>query len=118
MLFISLFLPWYRVSIGVIGEDFDALAHGYMYMPLVLSLVELGYLVLIAGLPEIRDRIPVPRDVLLTGINVFNLVVVVVAFFDKFGTGWRFGAIVGLIAAVVAAAPELVIAASANARSR
>src|ERR1039457_6381802 len=50
-LFISLFLPWSRASIGVIGEDFDALAHGYMYMPLVLSLVELGYLVLIAGLP-------------------------------------------------------------------
>jgi hypothetical protein len=116
VLFIALFLPWYGVSIGPISVTADATAHGYMDIVLVLCLVELAYLVAIAGLPELRGRLPLPHDVLLTGINAVNLVLVVIAFFDKSGAGWRFGAFVGLVAAIVAALPKVALSLSARAR--
>jgi hypothetical protein len=112
VLFISLFLPWYGVSVGPIGLTVDGLTgHGYLYLVLILALVEMGYLVAIAGMPDIRSRVPVPHEHLLTVINVINLVIVVIAFLDKgaSGIGWRFGAFVGLIAAIVAAAPKLAL---------
>ncbi|HXR54202.1 MAG TPA: hypothetical protein VN793_04050 [Acidimicrobiales bacterium] len=121
VLFISLFLPWYGVSIAGFGVTVDGLTgHGYLYLPLILCLVELAYLVAIAGMPEIRGRIPVPHEMLLAGINIINLVIVVIAFLDKGagGVGWRFGAFVGLVAAVVAAAPKLAISLSSRVRSR
>jgi hypothetical protein len=116
VLFIALFLPWYGVSIGPISVTADATAHGYMYIPLILCLVELVYLVGIAGLPDLRHRLPVPHDLFLTAINAVNLVLVVIAFFDKSGAGWRFGAFVGLIAAIVAALPKVALSMSAKVR--
>ncbi len=117
VLFISLFLPWYGVSIGPISVTADATAHGYMYIPLILCLVELAYLVGIAGLPDLRSRLPVPHDMFLTGINAVNLVFVVIAFTaGKDGAGWRFGAFVGLVAALVAALPKVALSLSARAR--
>jgi hypothetical protein len=116
VLFISLFLPWYGVSIGPISVTADATAHGYMYIPLILCLVELAYLVGIAGMPELRSRLPVPHDVFLTGINGINLVLVVIGFLDKSGAGWRFGAFVGLVAALVAALPKVALSLSARVR--
>jgi len=88
-----------------------------MYIPLILCLVELAYLVGIAGLPELRSRLPVPHDMFLTGINAVNLVLVVIAFTaGKDGAGWRFGAFVGLVAALVAALPKVALSLSARAR--
>ena len=117
VLFISLFLPWYGVSIGPISVTADATAHGYMYIPLILALVELAYLVGVAGLPDLRSRLPVPHDILLTGINVVNLLFVVIAFTaGKDGAGWRFGAFVGLVAALVAALPKVALSLSARVR--
>ena len=116
VLFISLFLPWYGVSIGPISVTADATAHGYMYIPLILCLVELAYLVGIAGMPELRSRLPVPHDLFLTGVNGINLVLVVIAFLDKSGAGWRFGAFVGLVAALVAALPKVALSLSARVR--
>ena len=116
VLFIALFLPWYGVSIGPISVTADGTAHGYMDIVLILCLVELAYLVAIAGLPELRGRLPLPHDLLLTGINAVNLVLVVIAFFDKSGAGWRFGAFVGLVAAIVAALPKVALSLSARAR--
>jgi hypothetical protein len=118
VLVIALFLPWFGVSIGPIGLEVDGLtAHGYLYLVLILGLVELAYLV-IAARADVRGRVPVPHEQLLTTINVINLVLVVIAFFDKgvSGIGWRFGAFVGLIAAIVAAAPQLAISVSGRAR--
>jgi len=90
VLFIALFLPWYGVSIGPISVTADGTAHGYMDIML--------------------------HDLLLTGINAVNLVLVVIAFLDKSGAGWRFGAFVGLIAAIVAALPKVALSLSAKAR--
>ena len=119
VLFISLFLPWFGVSVGPIGITVDGLtAHGYLYLVLILALVEMGYLVAIAGMPDIRGRVPVPHEQLLTVINIINLVIVVIAFLDKgaSGVGWRFGAFVGLVAAIVAAAPKLAVSLSGRVR--
>ncbi|MGH9047147.1 MAG: hypothetical protein ACRDVW_07515 [Acidimicrobiales bacterium] len=118
VLVISLFLPWFGVSIGPIGITIDGLtAHGYLYLVLILALVELVYLVAIAGKPEPGGRTPVSHESLLSVINIINVILVVVGFLDKEGSaGWRFGAIVALIAAVVAAAPTLVISLSGRAR--
>jgi hypothetical protein len=119
VLFISLFLPWFGVSIGVIGVTVDGLtAHGYLYLSLILCLAEMGYLVAIAGMPEIRGRFPVPHELLLTAINAINLLIVVIAFLDKGGSGigWRFGAFVGLVAAIIAALPKVAISLSGRVR--
>ena len=119
VMFISLFLPWFGVSLGSVGLSVDGLtAHGYLYIPLILALVEIGYLVAIAGMPEIRGRIPVPHETLLTAINVVILVLVLIGFVDKGGSGigWRFGAFVALIAAAVAAAPKLAVSLSGRVR--
>jgi hypothetical protein len=50
----------------------------------------------------------------VTVINIVNLVLVVIAFLDKSGAGWRFGAFIGLIAAIIAAAPKLALSLSAR----
>jgi hypothetical protein len=111
VLFISLFLPWYGVNIGIGSLTADGLtAHGYLYIVLILLLAEIVYLAARAGWDQVRAKVPVPHQQLLLIINVINLVLVVIAFLDKgpSGVGWRFGAFVGLAAAIVAAAPKLV----------
>jgi hypothetical protein len=119
VLFISLFLPWFGVSVGPIGIEVDGLtAHGYLYLVLILAAVEIVYLLAIAGMPEVRGRMPVPHETLLAAINIINVIIVLTAFLDKgaSGIGWRFGAFVGLIAAIIAAAPKLAISLSGRVR--
>jgi hypothetical protein len=116
---IALFLPWFGVSLGVVGLSVSGLtAHGYLYLVLVLGLVELGYLVSVAGLPEMRARLPMPHEAFLTTLNAINLVIVLVAFANKgpSGVGWRFGAFVALVAAIVAALPKFAISLSGRVR--
>jgi len=110
VLFISLFLPWYGISIGIASFTADGLtAHGYLYIVLILLLGEIGYLAARAGWEQVRSRVPIAHHQLLLVVNIINLVLVVIAFLDKGGSGvgWRFGAFVALVAAVVAAAPKL-----------
>jgi hypothetical protein len=110
VLFISLFLPWYGVSIGFASVTASGLtAHGYLYIVLILLLAEIAYLAARAGWDQARSKVPIPHHQLLLVINGINLVLVVIAFLDKgpSGVGWRFGAFVGLVAAVVAAVPKL-----------
>ena len=119
VLFISLFLPWFGVSLGPIGLQVDGLTgHGYLYLVLILAVFEMAYLVAIAGVPDVRRRLQIPHEQLLTVINVINLFIVVIAFLDKgpSGIGWRFGAFVGLIAAIIAAAPKLALSLRGSAR--
>jgi hypothetical protein len=70
---------------------------------------EIGYLAARAGWHQVRTKAPLPHHQILLIVNVINLVLVVIAFLDKgpSGIGWRFGAFVGLAAAIVAAAPRL-----------
>jgi hypothetical protein len=111
LLFISLFLPWFTVSFGFASQSVNGLWHGWMYLSLILSIVIVAYLVLRAG----WDKLPITQDVphltVMMSATIVNLVLVVIAFIDKpggSGVGWGFGAVLGLIAAAVAAAPYAV----------
>ena len=104
VLFISLFLPWFTYG----NQSLNGLWHGWMWLSLILSIVIVAYLVLLAG----WDKLPISQDVphitVMMIATIVNAVLVLIAFIDKpggSGVGWGFGAIVGLIAALVAAAP-------------
>ena len=108
VLFICLFLPWFTISFGFGSGSVNGLWHGWMWLSLILSIVIVAYLVLLAG----WDRLPISQDVphltVMMIATIVNAVLVLIAFIDKpggSGVGWGFGAIVGLIAAVAAAAP-------------
>jgi hypothetical protein len=110
VLFISLFLPWFGVSFGLGSVTVDGLWHGWMYVVLFICLAILLYLLMKASFNEMPVKVPLAEESLLlfgTGVNV---VLVILGFLLKpggvsSGVGWRFGAFVGLIAAVVAVAP-------------
>jgi hypothetical protein len=108
VLFISLFLPWFTVSFGFASGSVNGLWHGWMYLTLILSIAIVAYLVLLAG----WDKLPISQDVphltVMMIATIVNAVLVLIAFIDKpggSGVGWGFGAILGVIAALVAAAP-------------
>jgi hypothetical protein len=108
VLFICLFLPWFTISFGFGSGSVNGLWHGWMWLSLILSIVIIAYLVLLAG----WDKLPISQDVphltVMLIATIVNAVLVLIAFIDKpggSGVGWGFGAIVGLIAALAAAAP-------------
>ncbi len=108
VLFICLFLPWFTISFGFGSGSVNGLWHGWMWLSLILSIVIIAYLVLLAG----WDKLPISQDVphltVMMIATIVNAVLVLIAFIDKpggSGVGWGFGAIVGLIAALAAAAP-------------
>lgn len=112
VLFISLFLPWFTVSIGIGGVSLsgsvNGLWHGWMYLSLILSIVIVAYLALRAGWDKLPISQEVPHLTVMLVATIVNAVLVLIAFIDKPGggaTGWGFGAVLGLIAALVAAAP-------------
>ncbi len=112
VLFVCLFLPWFTYTAGFLGASVsfsvNGLWHGWMYISLILDILIVAYLVLRAG----WDRLPISQDVphvtVMMVATIVNAVLVLIAFIDKpggGGVGWGFGAILGLIAALVAAAP-------------
>jgi hypothetical protein len=112
VLFICLFLPWFTYTAGFLGASVsfsvNGLWHGWMYISLILDILIVAYLVLRAG----WDRLPISQDIphltVMMVATIVNAVLVLIAFIDKpggGGVGWGFGAILGLIAALVAAAP-------------
>jgi hypothetical protein len=106
-LLISLFLPWFGVSIfGISGTADGVSAHGYLYLVLLVALAIMAYLVLRAGFEQLPFRLPLTHEQLLLAATAVNLVFVLLAFLTKPAlTSWRFGAFVGLAAAIVAFAP-------------
>jgi len=113
VLFIALFLPWFGVSVGArgfgISVEADGLtAHGYLYIVLILALVLMGYLVIRAGMADLATKLPVGHEILIMGLTAVNALLVILAFVFKPGggaVGWRWGAFVALVAAIVALAP-------------
>jgi len=112
VLFISLFLDWftYTASFGGFsqGLSVNGLWHGWTYFNLIICILVVAYLVMRAG----WDRLPISQDVphltVMMVATIVNAVLIFIAFIDKpngNGVGWGFGAILGLIAAIVAAAP-------------
>ena len=113
LLLVSLFLPWYGVSILGISAEADGLnVHGYLYIVLLLCVAILAYLVLWAGFEELPVQLPLTHQQRLLAASGVNAAVVLLAFLIRpDGTGWRFGAFLGLLAALVAVAPLVIPAA-------
>jgi hypothetical protein len=108
VLFICLFLPWFTISFGFGSGSVNGLWHGWMWLSLIISIVIVAYLVLLAGWEKLPISQDVPHLTVMLVATIVNAVLVLISFIDKpggSGVGWGFGAIVGLIAALVAAAP-------------
>ncbi len=109
VLFISLFLSWFGVTvIGVTVTASGVSAHGWLYIVMIICILEIAYLVLRAGWDELPISASIPHLLAMMVATIVNLVLVFIAFIDKpggSGVGWEFGAFLALIAAAVAAAP-------------
>ena len=109
VLFISLFLSWFGITvIGITVTASGLSAHGYLYVVMILCILIVAYLGLRAGWDELPVSANLPHLTVMLVATIVNLVLVFIAFIDKPGgsaVGWQFGAFLGLIAAVAAAAP-------------
>jgi hypothetical protein len=109
VLFISLFLAWFGISvIGITVTASGLSAHGYLYLVLIICILIVAYLVLRAGWEELPGGLNLPHLTTMMAATLVNLVVVFLAFIFKpggSGVGWEFGAFLALVAAIVAAAP-------------
>ena len=117
---ISIFLPWFSVTVSLLGESRSATgsgtaAHGWLWLVFVLDLLVIAYLVMRAGWDEGPVRFPVAHAPLLIAATGLQLLLVLIAFFDMPGNdgipgvsiGWAWGAFIGLLAALVAAGPVI-----------
>ena len=104
VLLVSLFLPWFGTDGGFFSVSVDGMWHGYMIIDLILAVAILGFLVLRAGFGSLPFGLSVTAaGQLLAGAAGLNLLLAVVSFVTKpAGTGWQYGAYVGLAAAIVA----------------
>ena len=116
VLLVSLFLPWYGVNLLGISAEADGLTvHGYLYIVLLLCVAIIAYLVMWAGFEELPVRLPLSHEQRLLVASGLNTVLVLLAFLTKpDGTGWRFGAFAGLLAALIAMAPLVIPAVQAR----
>jgi hypothetical protein len=110
VLFIALFLPWFKVSFSFVSASASGLtAHGYLYITLIVSLAILGLVLAEAlGLWKLPASAAFTREQILLAGTVINFVLVLIAFLLKpggRGVGWDFGAFIALAAAVVALSP-------------
>jgi len=104
ILIITLFLPWFGVSLGGYSASesgFDA--HGYLIIPLLTAIVLIAYLVMRAGWDHLPWKLPIEHaPLLLAGTGLQALIVLLAFLFKPTGTDWQFGAYLGLLAALVA----------------
>ncbi len=110
VVFISIFLPWFGISF--LGQSVTADAttvHGYMVIVLILALVLIAYLLLRSGRDEFPVSMPIAHAPLLLIGTGLQFILVLIGFLDKpSGLSWEFGAYIGLIASLIAAAPVVV----------
>jgi hypothetical protein len=105
VLVIALFLPWFSYNLVFVSISVDGLWHGWTYLVLLLSLAILAYLVLRTGLSEMPTLPMTDAQLLLIATSVNALLVVLAFVFKPSGSGWDYGAILGLVAAIVAWVP-------------
>jgi hypothetical protein len=106
VLLVSLFLSWFGITIiGIHLTASGISAHGWLWIVFIFCLAILAYLVCIAGWGNLPFAPQVPHLPAMIAATVVNLVIVFFGFIDKpgaSGVGWEFGAVLALIAAVVA----------------
>jgi hypothetical protein len=117
VLVVSLFLPWYGVSVFGFSAQVDGLTgHGYLYIVLIVCVTIVAYLIAAAGFEELPVQLPLSHPQRLLAGTVLNALLVLLAFLVKPGdSGWRFGAFAGIAAALVAAGPLVIPAIRARA---
>jgi hypothetical protein len=126
VLFISLFLPWYtataNVTVGHLtvggSSSVNGLWHAWMYITLIVSIVLVAYLILRAGWDQLPIGQEVPHLTVMMAATLVNFGLVLITFIDKpsggsfsgigITVGWGAGAILGVLASIVAAAPYVV----------
>ena len=122
LLLISLWLPWFGYSgyFGiVVSASVDGYWHGYMYIVLILCFAVIAFIGLTAGMEQMPFKLPLPEAQALLIATGINVVLTVISFLTKpSGTSWKFGAYIGLIAAIIAAAPRVIPAVQARPRAR
>jgi hypothetical protein len=139
LLLISLFLPWFTASINTKGLGLGNAAvgsvsvsgtggHGYLWIVFIISLAIIAFTVIKAGFARFPFSLPVPEERLLIGLTGLNLLLVLLAFLIKPGTGdtggfsvsvgWGFGAFLGVICAIAAFVPLVLPMARARAAAR
>lgn len=115
VLLISLFLPWF--SLGGFFSISGLTAHGYLYLVLFLSIAVLLYLGARAGWDRLPLALPIAHAPVMLAASLVNVVLVVIAFVFKPGgsaVSWSVGALLALVASIVAAAPVAVPAIQAR----
>jgi hypothetical protein len=113
LLFLSLFMPWFGITLLGTSATADALdSHGYLYLVLVLSLAVVGYLVFRAGFAGAQPLDARGHERPLLGATALNFLLVLIGFISVPGNAdvaglitRQAGAFIGLIAALAAAAP-------------
>jgi Double zinc ribbon len=124
---ISIWLPWFSASAdGISATASGTTAHGWLWLVFVLDLMILAYLVMRAGWEESPIRLPIAHAPLLIVATGLQFLIVLIAFFDMPGNdgisaisiGWAWGAFIGLIAAIAAAAPVITPAVRSYVESR
>jgi hypothetical protein len=112
VLLISLFLPWFSVSVPLVGSvsASGTTTHGWLWIVFIVTLAIIAYLGLTAGFAVLPFTLPLRHAQLLLAATGLNLLLVLIAFIDKPGdsvvkVGWDFGAFIALIAAIAAIAP-------------
>ena len=136
LLIISLFLPWFTLSVSSktvpglsnSGSVSGTTAHGYLWLVFFIGLAVLAVLIIQAGFAQFPVNLPFGVPALLVGLTGVNLLLVLVAFLIKPGTGgvdtaglsvsigWGLGAFIGLICAIAAFVPLVLPATKPQAR--
>ena len=117
VLLISLFLPWYTVSVPGASSTLSGTGiHRFLWLAVLLSVVVLTYLIVHATVGW--DSTPMnrlSREPVLLGLSLVQLILVIIPFFDVPDTliqnvtvGFSYGAYVGLAAAIAALVMVLV----------
>jgi hypothetical protein len=104
VLLVSFWLPWY--SIGPFSAD-GLSVHGWLFIAVLDSIVLVLYVLITAfGVGDLAEQGRLSKEQLLTVLTGVNLVLVVLGFLIKpAGFSWAWGALVALLAAIVAFAP-------------
>ncbi|HUO49525.1 MAG TPA: hypothetical protein VMU09_11890 [Acidimicrobiales bacterium] len=117
VLLISIFLPWFSVSVGALGISASASgsgtsAHGYLWIVFFISLAIIVYLIARAMMEKLPFELPLAHEQVLLIATGVNLLITLIAWIFKPASGfgavkvsWAWGSFVALIAAIVAVVP-------------